>query len=349
MNDKEHSTSSSSAAARRLRRRDPRRAARACRLHRRLEERGGQARVRRHLPERRLHPVESAARVVASSTTARHEFEAHGIKVGGLEIDVERDAWPQGRIVKQLTAGIEPLFKANSVTRSHGSRQAAAGQRVEVTDGTTAACRRSTATHVVLATGLGADRAAVREIRRQAHRRLRRRARFRRRAEAPRRDRRRRDRPRARQRLAAARLRGHDPRSAADFLAMADAADREGSAARTSRSRASTSGSARRSRAPRSRATSATSPTRWAGEQTLVVDALLVAVGRRAVHRRAARATARGVQLDERGLIEVDEHCRTRRRTSGPSATSCAGRCSRTRASRKASWSPSSSPAMPAK
>ena len=46
------------------------------------------------------------------------------------------------------------------------------------------------------------------------------------------------------------------------------------------------------------------------GEQTLVVDTLLVAVGRRAASK-GLLADGTGVKLNERGQIEVDEHCHT--------------------------------------
>ena len=46
------------------------------------------------------------------------------------------------------------------------------------------------------------------------------------------------------------------------------------------------------------------------GEQSLVVDKLLVAVGRRAA-TRGLLADGTGVKLDERGRIEVDAHCHT--------------------------------------
>ena len=46
------------------------------------------------------------------------------------------------------------------------------------------------------------------------------------------------------------------------------------------------------------------------GEQTLVVDKLLVAVGRRAA-TKGLLAEGTGVKLNERGQIEVDEHCHT--------------------------------------
>ncbi|MEO8161376.1 MAG: dihydrolipoyl dehydrogenase [Arenimonas sp.] len=46
------------------------------------------------------------------------------------------------------------------------------------------------------------------------------------------------------------------------------------------------------------------------GEQTIVVDKLLVSVGRRAA-TAGLLAEGTGVQLDERGRIVVDEHCKT--------------------------------------
>ncbi|MGQ4584196.1 dihydrolipoyl dehydrogenase [Lysobacter sp. F60174L2] len=46
------------------------------------------------------------------------------------------------------------------------------------------------------------------------------------------------------------------------------------------------------------------------GEQSLVVDKLLVAVGRRAATRNLL-ADDTGVKLNERGMVEVDEHCHT--------------------------------------
>src|SRR5690606_38647939 len=46
------------------------------------------------------------------------------------------------------------------------------------------------------------------------------------------------------------------------------------------------------------------------GEQTLVVDKLLVAVGRRAA-TKGLLAEGTGVQVNERGQIAVDEHCHT--------------------------------------
>ena len=46
------------------------------------------------------------------------------------------------------------------------------------------------------------------------------------------------------------------------------------------------------------------------GEKTIVVDKLLVAVGRRAA-TKGLLADGTGVRLSERGMVEVDEHCHT--------------------------------------
>ena len=46
------------------------------------------------------------------------------------------------------------------------------------------------------------------------------------------------------------------------------------------------------------------------GEQSIVVDKLLVAVGRRAA-TKGLLADGTGVKISERGMIEVDEHCHT--------------------------------------
>ncbi|HJR73492.1 MAG TPA: dihydrolipoyl dehydrogenase [Luteimonas sp.] len=46
------------------------------------------------------------------------------------------------------------------------------------------------------------------------------------------------------------------------------------------------------------------------GEKTIVVDKLLVSVGRRAASK-GLLADGTGVKLDQRGVIEVDEHCHT--------------------------------------
>ena len=82
---------------------------------------------------------------------AHTEFAVHGIHVGGLGLDVEAMQARKRGIVKQLTTGIEAMFKAGGVTGFKGRGKLLAGNRVEVT--TDAGVEVLTAQHVVLATG----------------------------------------------------------------------------------------------------------------------------------------------------------------------------------------------------
>jgi dihydrolipoamide dehydrogenase len=82
---------------------------------------------------------------------AHTEFQAHGIHVAGLGIDVEAMQARKRGIVKQLTSGIEAMFKAGGVTGFKGRGKLLANNRVEVT--TEAGVETLQAQHVVLATG----------------------------------------------------------------------------------------------------------------------------------------------------------------------------------------------------
>jgi dihydrolipoyl dehydrogenase len=82
---------------------------------------------------------------------ARTEFEAHGIKIGGVAIDVEAMQVRKRGIVKQLTSGVEMMFKAGGITGFKGRGKLLAGNRVEVT--TDAGVETLVADHVVLASG----------------------------------------------------------------------------------------------------------------------------------------------------------------------------------------------------
>ena len=64
---------------------------------------------------------------------AHTEFQAHGIHVAGVAIDVEAMQLRNKNIVKQLTSGIEQMFKAGGVTPFKGRGKLLAGNRVEVT------------------------------------------------------------------------------------------------------------------------------------------------------------------------------------------------------------------------
>ncbi len=71
---------------------------------------------------------------------AHEEFEFHGIKAKTVTVDVPTMIARKDSIVKQLTGGITGLFKANGVTVLQGTGKVLAGKKVEVTkhDGSTA-------------------------------------------------------------------------------------------------------------------------------------------------------------------------------------------------------------------
>jgi len=70
---------------------------------------------------------------------AHAEFEIHGIKTGEVSMDVPAMVARKDQIVKNLTGGITGLFKANGVTLLSGKGKVLAGKKVEVTkaDGST--------------------------------------------------------------------------------------------------------------------------------------------------------------------------------------------------------------------
>ena len=83
---------------------------------------------------------------------AASEFSAHGIEVGSLGFNLGKMQERKRGIVKQLTTGIGALFKAAGVTPFKGHGRLLPGGRVEITmlDG---GKETVTAKHVVLATG----------------------------------------------------------------------------------------------------------------------------------------------------------------------------------------------------
>ena len=83
---------------------------------------------------------------------AQHEFSAHGIKVGGLSLDLAAMQKRRASIVKGMTGGVAALLKAAGVTPMFGRAKLTAGRVVEVTatDGKVSSLR---ARHVVLASG----------------------------------------------------------------------------------------------------------------------------------------------------------------------------------------------------
>jgi len=83
---------------------------------------------------------------------ARSEFAAHGIKVGGVTLDLAAMQKRRATIVKNMTTGITALMKSAGVTTVFGRGTLQPGRVVEVTahDGKR---KRLSARHVVLASG----------------------------------------------------------------------------------------------------------------------------------------------------------------------------------------------------
>ena len=152
---------------------------------------------------------------------AREEFAVHGIKIGGVTLDLATMQKRKSGIVKTMTDGIMALFKGDGVTPLQGHGRLLPGNQVEFKSHRGAE-RTLSAKHVVLASGSTpielksaphdgkyiVDSWNALEVRR--------------RAEAPRRHRRRRHRPGTRQRVAPPRQRGHGARGAGQFLPMVD-------------------------------------------------------------------------------------------------------------------------------
>ena len=83
---------------------------------------------------------------------AQHEFAAHGIKVGSLSLDLAAMQKRRASIVKGMTGGVAALLKAAGVAPIYGRAKLLAGRSVEVT-GTEGKVTSLRAGHVVLASG----------------------------------------------------------------------------------------------------------------------------------------------------------------------------------------------------
>ncbi len=83
---------------------------------------------------------------------AAHSFTKHGIKVKGLDIDIDAMQANKDDIVKGLTVGIEGLFKKNKVTRVIGTAELISNSEIKVTkkDGKTETLKTK---RILLATG----------------------------------------------------------------------------------------------------------------------------------------------------------------------------------------------------
>lgn len=82
-----------------------------------------------------------------------HEYEAHGISVKDAVIDVPKMMARKDGIVKKLTGGVTQLFKGNKIAYFHGKGKLLAGKQVEVSpvDGSEALVLE--AENVILASG----------------------------------------------------------------------------------------------------------------------------------------------------------------------------------------------------
>ncbi len=244
----------------------------------------------------------------------REEFAVHGIRASGVELDLPAMQSRRAGIVKKMTDGIAALFKAGGVTPLQGHGKLLPGKRVEFTahDGSR---RELTAKHVVLASGSAPIelKAAPFDGRRiidswealelgSVPKRL---------------------------GIIGAGVIGLELGSVwrrlgsevivlealADFLATVDRQlarealrqlTRQGLDIRLG---AKVTG-AKVTGAKATDGAVEVSYTDLKGEQSVTVDTLIVAVGRRP-YTRDLLAPGTGVKLDERGFIEVDDHCRT--------------------------------------
>ncbi|HLS80079.1 MAG TPA: dihydrolipoyl dehydrogenase [Steroidobacter sp.] len=83
---------------------------------------------------------------------AQHEFAVHGVKIGAVSLDLAAMQKRRATIVKQSTQGISALFRAAGVTGLQGHGKLLSGNRVEFTD-KDGKKQLLQAKHVVLAAG----------------------------------------------------------------------------------------------------------------------------------------------------------------------------------------------------
>jgi len=239
----------------------------------------------------------------------REEFGVHGIRASGVELDIPTMQKRRASIVKKSTDGINALFKAAGVTPLQGRGRLLPGKRVEFTahDGTR---RELTAKHVVLASG--SEPTPLKAVPFDGKQIL--------------------DSwdalelPAAPKRLGVIgagviglelgsvwRRLGSEVvilEALEDFLAIADQQLAKEALRHFKRQGLEVRLGAKVTGAATTGGALSVSYTDGKGSQSLTVDALVVAIGRRP-YTEQLLAPGTGVSLDARGFIQVDEHCRT--------------------------------------
>ncbi|KAB2896224.1 MAG: dihydrolipoyl dehydrogenase, partial [Dokdonella sp.] len=238
-----------------------------------------------------------------------HAFAVHGISAKDAAIDVGTMVGRKDKIVKQFTGGIAMLFKQNKVTSYFGKGRLLPGRQVEVT-GADGATQVLAATNVILATGSVpielpfarfdgkhiVDNAGALDFS-QTPKRL---------------------------GVIGAGVIGLELGSVwkrlgsdvtiiealPEFLAAADADVAKAAAREFAKQGLKIELGAKLSKAEVKGEEVHLVYSSKDGEKTLVVDKLLVAVGRRA-STQGVLADGTGVNIDERGRVVVDDHCWT--------------------------------------
>jgi dihydrolipoamide dehydrogenase len=238
-----------------------------------------------------------------------HNLPAHGISVENAKVDMATFIGRKDKIVKQFTGGVDQLFKANKIVSFFGKGKLLKGNEVEIT-GNDGKKQTISATNVILASGSVPielpfakfdgkniiDNAGALDI----------------------------DAVPKRLGVIGAGVIGLELGSVwnrlgaqvtilealPDFLGTADADIAKVAQREFKKQGLEIKLGAKLSKAEVKKDGVHLTYADKDGEQTLVVDKLLVAVGRRA-YTEGLLAEDTGVKLDERGRIIVDEHCHT--------------------------------------
>src|SRR5438045_2408541 len=84
---------------------------------------------------------------------ARERFARHGIKVGGLDLDLPAMLARKDKVVQDLTGGVRGLFKKNKIEAIFGSARLASSTVVSVRLNEGGGERSIESPHILLATG----------------------------------------------------------------------------------------------------------------------------------------------------------------------------------------------------